>query len=290
MSAAAAALVVAAAVAHASWNYFAKRAGASGLLFVWLYTVWSMVLFAPAAAWWLASNGLPSGLVEWGFILGSMLIHTAYFGLLQRGYAAGDLSVVYPIARGVGPVLAIAGAVALLGERPSVRALVGGGLVCIGVVGLGFLGRTRPRYGGSQPHSGLVYAVLTGVMIASYTIWDAHAVGGLGIAPLTFAWLSMVGRFAVLSPFAWRRRAELRPLWDRQRSAVVAVGTLAPTAYLLVLVAFTLAPVSYVAPARELSIVLGTALGAKLLGEAHGAARVAAAATVLAGVALLATG
>lgn len=248
-------------------------------------------MFAVPAGWLVAVRGLSLGLVEWGSILGSMLLHTAYFTLLQRGYATGDLSVVYPIARGVGPVLAIAGGVVLLGEEPSLRALAGGLLVCTGVVGLGLLGRARPRVtGGVRASRAIVYAALTGVMIACYSVWDAYAVDGLGISPVLFAWMGMVGRFILLAPFAWHRRAGLRELWNRQRRAVVAVGTLAPVAYLCVLVAFTLAPVSYVAPARELSIVLGTALGAKLLGEAQGAARVAAAVTVLAGVGLLAIG
>lgn len=294
MSGAALLLVVAAAFAHAVWNLFAKRAGSAGVVFIWLYTAVALVLYAPAAWWQLAVTDVSLGVTEAGFILGSTVLHLAYFSLLQRGYAIGDLSIVYPVARGLGPVLAVVGAVVLFGEGPSLQALVGAMLVCAAIAGLGIAGWAASSLartaGPTLVGVALTYAALTGMAIACYTLWDAHAVGSLGVPPLVFTWTSELGRCMLLAPVILRRRAALRDVWREHRTPVVAVGTLSPLAYILVLTAFTIAPVSYVAPVRELSIVIGTALGAKLLGEGQGRIRVVAAAIVVIGVALVVTG
>lgn len=283
------ALVVSAAFLHALWNFHAKRAASAGTPFLVLSTSLSAIVYAPFALWQLATTSVSLGLVEVGSILGSVALHSVYLFVLQRGYVVGDLSIVYPVARGLGPVFTITGAMIFLHERPSAQVLVGGLVVCAAVISLGFVG-ARGSPAGHETVRALGFASLTGVAIACYTLWDAHAVSALAIAPLLFTWSSSLVRLAILSPVAWRRHATLWDTWRRHRRDVIAVATLAPLAYLLVLNAFTMAPVSNVAPVREIGIVIATALGTHLLGEGHQSLRLAVAATVLCGVVMVVTG
>jgi drug/metabolite transporter (DMT)-like permease len=285
MSGTAFALVVGAAVAHAVWNLYAKRAGSAGAVFAWLYAGTGALLYAPLAVLVVVLTDARLAAPQLAFMGGSVVLHTVYVVLLQRGYAAGDLSVVYPVARGLGPLLAVAGAIALLGERPRAVSLAGALAVCIGVAVLGLSARGPAPVGGASRALG--YAGATGVAIACYTLWDAYAVAVLAIPPLLFDWVNNVGRWALLTPHAWRRRDAVARVWRLHRTEVLVVGALFPLAYILVLVAYTLAPVTHVAPARELSIVIGTVLGARVLAEGATAPRVAAALTVLAGVVVL---
>jgi drug/metabolite transporter (DMT)-like permease len=272
--------VVTAAVAHAGWNLFAKRVPHGGALFVWLSAVCGVVWLLPfvvvtvlrdgmAGAWWLAFSV-------------SGVIHLGYFVLLQRGYRVGDLSVVYPLARGTGPLLSVVAAVWLLGERPGIPALIGAAAVVGGVFVIGGLG--------IKGAGGVGYGLATGALIATYTLWDAHAVTALATPPIVL----MTGSFAVesvlLAPYALARRQEVKALWREHWLPVVAVAVLSPLAYLLVLFAMRLAPVSLVAPARELSIVVGSLGAWLLLKEPNPVRRLTGAVIVLAGVAAIAVG
>lgn len=282
MTALALGLVLLSALLHATWNLLAKRAG-GGPPFVALFSLLTTLLLAPPALWLAAREGFPSPL-GWGFVAGSAVLHLLYFLALQRGYRRGDLSLVYPVARGSGPLLATAAAVLLLGERPSGQALAGALLIVAG----GFVLGGGARGAGARP--ALAWGLLTGVFIAGYTVLDAAAVTRLGLPPLLYLWLAEVGRTLLLAPVALRRRGEVRQLWRERRGAALGVALLSPLAYLLVLFAMRLAPVSYVAPAREVSILLGALLGARLLAEGQGRRRLLAAAGVALGVALLALG
>ncbi|MER5388940.1 EamA family transporter [Saccharopolyspora sp. NPDC002686] len=277
-------LVVAAAFAHAGWNFFAKRAGSAGAGFVWLTAACSTVLYLPVAAGVLIWSGAP----PWGnLVLGvlvSAVVHLAYFLLLQRGYAVGDMSVVYPLARGTGPMLAMVIAILVLGERPGWLGAAGGLLVIAGVVVIG-LSDGLPRSGASL--AGVGFGVLTGSLIAVYTVWDAYAVTGLALSPLLYDWANNFARSILLSPYAARRRSQVAEIWREHRASVLAVALLSPLAYILVLFAMQLAPVSLVAPARELSIVIAGLLAWRLLGEAQPGRRMAGAVVVLTGVVLL---
>jgi drug/metabolite transporter (DMT)-like permease len=215
---------------------------------------------------------------------GSGMLHSIYFTTLQRGYAAGDLSVVYPLARGTGPALSVLAAIVVLGERPGPIALVGAALVVAAVLSLALGGRRLP----SGPAVG--FALATGVTIAAYTIWDAHAVNALAQPAIAYYWGSEVSRALVLAGPALRDRAALRLAWTEDRRAILGVGILSPLAYILVLVALTLAPVSVVAPGREASIVIASLLGAHVLREGDVARRMVAALVIVAGIACLALG
>ncbi len=276
-------LIVASAVCHATWNLLAKQAG-GGAAFVWLFGALAAVIYGPLAVLVIVIQRPEFGLSQLVFLGGSVLLHMAYFLLLQQGYRVGDLSVVYPLARGTGPMLSTIGAVLLLGEQPGALGMVGAGLVVLGI----FLMTGSILTLRSASSSGLGFGLLTGVLIASYTLWDKQAVGALAIPPLVLDWSLSVGRAVVLAPVARRRWDEVRRIWREARLQVLGVAVLSPLAYILVLTALTFTPVSYVAPAREISILIGTIFGARLLAEGEGLRRVGAASVLVLGVAVLA--
>jgi drug/metabolite transporter (DMT)-like permease len=277
-------LVLGAAVCHALWNLILKRAGeglGGDLVFVWLFLVCSATMWAPVAAVDLAIEHPHVGWPQLGFMAGSGVLHLAYFFLLQRGYATGDLSVVYPLARGTGPILALAGAIVVLGERPGPVA-IGGGVA----VGLGILGLSRGR--GTPAAVG--YALATGAFIAVYTIWDKHGVDALAVPPILYFWSGDLLRSLILTPYGLRRRRAARAALAAHPRAIVGVAVLAPLAYILVLAALVFTPASYVAPAREVSIAFATGLGVFVLREGDARRRLACAAVIVAGVVALAVG
>jgi drug/metabolite transporter (DMT)-like permease len=281
-------LVLGSALLHATWNLVAKRAGGAtrGPAFVFSFSLLTAVVYAPFA---IAAGGLrapEAGATALWAVLGSALLHVGYFLALQHGYRVGDLSVVYPIARGGGPALATIGAILWFGERPSAWALVGTALV---VAGAAVLATGRPP-AGVRLGPALRWGGVTALFIALYTLWDARAVAQVGVPPLLFLWWSELARTLLLAPLALARRADVAHVWRQHRGAVVAVATLSPLAYLLVLTAFQLAPVSLVAPTREVSVLIGAWLGISVLGEGGRRRRLTAAATMLLGVALLARG
>jgi drug/metabolite transporter (DMT)-like permease len=275
------ALVVGAAFAHAGWNLFAKRVPDGGALFVWLTAAVAVLVQLPVAAVIVAREGMPG--VWWPALGVSGLVHLGYFLLLQRGYRVGDLSVVYPLARGTGPLLSVVAAIWLLRERPGVPALVGAVAVVTGVFVIGGLG-----IGGRV--SGVGYGIATGALIAAYTLWDAHAVTALAVPPVVLMAGSALVETVLLAPYAFARRREVAAVWRDHRLPVLAVAVLSPLAYVLVLFAMRLAPVSLVAPARELSIVVASLAGWLLLREPNPGRRVTGAVIVLAGVASIALG
>src|SRR5688572_6928076 len=118
MSLAALALVVVGAFIHAYWNLLVKRA-AGDPAFVWLFSFTSALIYLPVVVVLIALEPLDYGPTEWALILSSGVLHLAYAVTLNHGYRVGDLSVVYPIARGTGPLISSLGAIVLLGERPS---------------------------------------------------------------------------------------------------------------------------------------------------------------------------
>jgi drug/metabolite transporter (DMT)-like permease len=281
------ALVLAAAFVHATWNLLAKRAGDGGPAFVWLFNSLSLLIYAPFAVAVVVLQRPHLGPVELVFMLGSGVLHLGYFLLLQRGYGVGDLSLVYPLARGTGPLIATAAAIAFFGERPTLLALSGVVLITAGV----FLLAWQPgAIKGSGLNLGVAYGLLTGASIAAYTLWDKHAVSALLIPPLLQNWSATLVSVASLTPLALRRRGKVVAVWREYRSEVLGVALLTPLSYILILTALISAPVSYVAPAREVSILIGTAMGASLLAEGDAKRRFLAAGAVVLGVAALALG
>lgn len=284
-------LVLLSAVFHATWNLFAKRSS-GGVPFVWLFDTASVLIYAPLALWvWMLRPGAEPfalGWTELAVVLGSALLHLAYFLSLQRGYRAGDLSLVYPLARGTGPLFSVLVAVLVFGERPTPPASAGALLVVLSV--FIFAGGGAVLRSGGPARRALRFGLVTGGFIAAYTLFDKVAVSTLLFPPLVFNWLGNAGRAVLLTPLALKRWPEVQLEWHQHRLEVLAVALLSPLAYILVLSALVFTPVSYVAPAREVSILFGTLLGARFLAEGDVRQRLTAAAVMLLGVALLAFG
>ena len=289
MTAAALGLILIAAICHAAWNLLAKRVG-GGPGFAWLFTGMSTVLYAPlgVAALLIVRPRLTGE--AWLFIAGNGVLHVAYLLALLRGYRVGDLSVVYPVARGMGPMLAALAAIVLLGERPTPVAFCGIALIGVGVFFLaGGSGSDEARdRDDRRTLPGVAWGLVTGGVIAAYTVWDKHAVSTLALPALFYDWAGGAVRAIALLPIAARRPDEVRAAWHRHRREALAIALLAPLAYVLVLTALASSPVSYVAPAREVSILIGAMLGARLLGEGDLRRRIPAAAAIVVGVVALA--
>lgn len=279
-------LVLLAAIAHAAWNFLAKGAqGGQG--FVWLYTVAASVLYLPVLVVALIVAPGPLGWEAFVFMAGSGALHTVYASLLQRGYRTGDLSLVYPLARGTGPLISTIAAIAIFGERPGLVALLGAGLIVLAVLALA---RPAPEAGGEHGRAARI-AVLTGVAIAGYTLWDKQAVDALALSPIVYYWGTNTANALLLTATVLRgRRGSVSVAWRTSKAAAAGVALLSPLAYVLILFALARAPVSAVAPARELSILIGTLLGTTVLAEGEGMRRFAAAAAIVIGVVALTVG
>lgn len=279
-------LVFTSAVMHATWNLLAKQAG-GGILFVWMFTTLSTVIYVPVVLVVVFVQQPFLTLLHLPFILGSIALQLIYFLLLTKGYRTGDLSLVYPLARGTGPLLASVAAIAFLGERPTGIALVGILLIAVGIFLLAGNWRKLCDLG---TRKAVMYALLTGVVIAAYTIWDKNLVSTLLLSPLLLQWANDLGRALFLTPFALRRWDEVRTQWRSHRIRVLGVAVLAPLSYTLVLSALVFSPVSYVAPTRAVSILFGTIMGARLLTEGDTLRRLLAACVVVLGIVALTLG
>lgn len=348
MSPTAIALILVAAVAHASWNLLSKQASVTGAVsFIWLMSAAGTALYAPVIviAVLVAHPHLTA--LSWAFMAGTGVLQAAYFLFLQSGYRLGDLSLVYPIGRGTGALLAALAGIVILGERPGAVAIAGIGCIVAGIIVIGIPARnggggpaaatagTAPATGvasipeatgitlateagitaatraapatGAAPAASAAeatgiarrapsalrataFALLTGMFIASYTLWDKYAVSTLRTPPLLQGYAAfpvMFGVFALQARSAGDRTARV---WRAYRPQILGAAVLAPLAYILVLIALSFTAVAAVAPAREVSVLFGVLLGRRLLGEGSLPRRLAAAAAIVAGIVAIAIG
>jgi len=293
MPASALALVILAGLIHACWNIAAKKAGGD-VRFSFFSSVVMMVVWAPVGLW-LGWQQVPSwGVLEWALIATSGLIHAVYFVVLLRGYRKADLTVVYPLARGSGPLLSSLVAILFLGEQ--ISALGGGGILAV-VAGVflvaGGPGLFRNTHGAEKRqriHKGMLYGLLTGVFIASYTVVDGYAVKVVLVSPILVDYFGNFVRLAFLLPSVLRDPVQARSLWRVQWKYAAVVGIISPVSYVLVLYAMQVAPLSHVAPAREVSMLFAALLGGQLLGEGDRIVRFFGAACIGVGVMALALG
>jgi drug/metabolite transporter (DMT)-like permease len=287
------------------------------------------VLYFPVAGVTLALTrprlaGLPTV-----FLAGTAVLHVGYSLLLQNGYRLGDLSVVYPIGRGTGALLAALGGIVLLSEYPGPAGVAGIVLIVAGVIAIGLPGQgnatpvpgrgdaasslatlstiateisattsgtsavldtpvdpatdiTKP--GQVKVSLGVAFALLTGVFIAAYTLWDSYAVSRLHIPPMIEVWAASAGICLALAPLVLRDRARVAAVWSAFRAQILGAGLLSPLAYVLVLTAVRFTAISAVAPVREVSVLFGVLLGRRLLGEGSLPRRLAAAAAIVTGI------
>lgn len=280
-------LVVAAALIHATWNLLAKRAAAAGAPFVFAYNVVATVAYLPWVLWLLATREqVWSWAIAFCFVA-SAIIHLGYSLCLQRGYQVADLSVVYPIARGTGPLFSSIGAFILLGEPPTWLGVVG--LLAV-VVGIGCISTQGNLAAFRQPkgQEGVRWGLSTGSLIATYTVVDGYGVKVLGIHPVLIDWFSNFLRLFLLGPLMLKRPAQMMKAMQGHWWLAVGVGLFSPLSYILVLTAVDMgAPLSLVAPAREMSMMIGAIFGMLILREPINIWRVAGCATIIAGVVLL---
>jgi drug/metabolite transporter (DMT)-like permease len=275
-------LVAIAAFAHATWNLIAKRAAHSKHV-IWFSSMAETLLFLPVAVWIVRASYASLGWKAAVFLAATGILHIFYFDALQKGYRAADLSVVYPLARGTGPLLTFFGAIVTLGERPSLLSSGGALMVTGGVLLIsGFRGTTRG--------AGIFWGLATGVMIACYTLTDGYSVKVLLVSPFLVEYAGCVFRLFGLSSRGWNDRRdlarELRLYWKH----ALSIAILLPAGYILVLFAMRIAPVSHVAPIREMSMLLAAFFGTRFLEEGNTASRIGGAGLIAAGVAALAAG
>ncbi len=269
------AIVLSSALIHATWNALIKSDTRDRLSsFAVLMTAGGLF-----AALFLPFLPMPDA-AAWPYLIASVVIHNVYYFVLLRAYALGDLSLVYPIARGLAPVLVGLVSGKLVGEVLSLREAAGLGLVSLGILGLAFAGGlpiVRDRWA-------IVYAVATAITIAAYTIAD-----GLGARasaePLSYiVWLSFLETPWVLAAALWTRgwlffRHARREIWKSG-----AGGIIAATGYGLAIWALAHGGMAHVAALRETSVLFAALFGAYLLKEGFGPRRVVAALTILAGL------
>lgn len=268
------ALALASAGLHAGWNLLIKTSG-DRFSAAWGQFLFGGLVFLPL----LLVIGLPDLGAVWPYLLITGCVHIVYVGGLVRAYDLGEFSLVYPLARGTGAVLAALGGVLLLGDHLNAAAWL-----AVGVVAIGLMTLAGPASGEA---TAIGWALLTALAIGAYTTADAagsRASDGVayGLASIlaTAVSLSVVGVargrlpvFVESARFAWRR--------------YLVAGVCLTVAYTLVMVAVRYAPVGYVAVLRESSVVIGAAVGWLMLGERLGGRRLASSAVVACGLALL---
>ena len=293
MPASALALVVLAGLIHAIWNIAAKKAGGDAR-FAAFSSMLGTVIWAPVALWF-GWNVVPGwGALEWAFVAVSGVLHVLYYVILLRGYRRADLTVVYPMARGSGPLLSSLVAIVLLDERITAFGLLGIAGVVAGVFliagGPALFRAAHDPAKRAMVRKGMAYGLATGVFIASYTVVDGYAVKFLLMSPILLDYLSNFVRLGFLAPVVLRDRPAAAALWRSQWKYALVVALISPIGYVLVLFAMQVAPLSHVAPAREVSMLFAALIGGHLLGEGDRLLRIIGAACIAFGVMALALG
>lgn len=275
-----AALVLLAAFLHAAWNALVKSghdrlvvltiANGTGILVSLL-----IVPFVPLP--------LPA---SWPFMLASVVLHTGYYFFLIHAYRVGDLSHVYPLARGLSPLLVAGLAAGFANEIPSFWGMAGVALACAGVASLAF-DAGPPWRGDRRP---LAYAVGTAVFIAAYTLADGMGVRRAGHALGYIVWLMLLDGFPIVLFTTWLRRRHLIAVLERNWRTGCTSGVLQFAAYGLVIWAMSLGAMASVSALRETSVLFAAIIGALALKERVGGLRIAAAILVTVGIVLMRVG
>jgi drug/metabolite transporter (DMT)-like permease len=270
-------LVLTAAVLHAAWNAMAKSGGTPELSIASYQLVGSLVCIVLAV--WLP---FPDREV-WPMIIGSVVIHNIYYFALARAYRSGDLSQVYPLFRGVAPVLVACGAAVVAHEYLTLGTIAGIVCISLGVVSLAF----RTATFGAMPRAAVAWGSATAVLIAAYTVVD-----GLGIRTSSnklsyIVWLFILEVVPIGIIMLATRRTQWFDYMRGNRWTVIGCGVASATAYGLVIYAMSLGAMAVVSSLRETSVIFATIIGALFLREPFGTARIQAAALVAVGIILM---
>ncbi|WP_336297990.1 DMT family transporter [Providencia sp. PROV255] len=277
------AMILTASVAHAVWNIASKYKKEDTLVFVWAYSCTSALLWVPISLI-LIVNGQQN--FNWQLVVAALIssiLHIAYSLILQSGYERVELGIVYPIARGSGPVLTILFATLFMGEQLSAHALFGALLVIAGI----FVVTGNPFRSRSRPLQGLLWGAVTGAGIACYTLWDGYSVITLHLEPVSYYASTILLQSLIMTPAVMRRQHHIQTVVRIDIIPILIIAVCSPLAYILVLTAMQSMPLALVAPLRESSIVIGSLFSYYLFRENHLARRIAGAVVVLSGIAVI---
>ncbi len=267
---------------HAYWNMVLKRTS-GGFTFIWLFTVVTVILYTPII---ISISGRVIEMMDLRMAticILSMIFHLLYFIFLDKAYKYGDLSIIYPVARGIAPAITIIIAIVFLNENLTNSQTLSVVMVIIGTLVLSGI-HHKPN---QKILSSLLYAILCGFMVSIYTIVDKIAVANHNLSPFLIDYVNNVGRVIILLPFVIKNTVQLRHTFEQYWKEAIIIATLSPLSYILILIAMKSAPVSLVSPLRQMSIVLSGILGVRVLCESKEYTKVAGILITFLGVILL---
>jgi drug/metabolite transporter (DMT)-like permease len=251
-------VVLLAAALHAGWNALVKS-GADPFLDTVLITTGVAVVAAAA----LLFMPLPAA-ASWPFLIASVVVHLAYYGLLILAYRGGDLSLMYPVMRGSAPAITAVMAALILGEQPSLGGWAGVMLVSVGVL---LLAVDSPRSGGREGFRPLLFALLNAGVIVAYSLVDATGARHSGHAFSYTAWMLLITGILFFSLVARGRGRHIARHLQAHVSKGLIGGACTLGSYSLALWAMTRVPIAPVAALRETSIVFSALLAVFILKE-----------------------
>ena len=266
---------------HALWNLLLKRSQEK-----YIAMGWQVILSGVLAFFLLLFTGLPPRSM-WLFALISMALEAVYFILLSNAYSDHDFSLVYPIARGTAPAFLMLWSVLFLNESVTPGGVLGVGLIVSGMVIIGATSLLQNR--GSRLHvRGVIVALCVALIISLYTLIDGTAVKNgppLPYALTMFLFVPVLTTAYNVRRFGW---GQFVSAWRGPRIPLILTAVLGVTAYLLALIAYSSAPLSYSGAIREVSVVIGAFLGWRFLEEPMGGTRVLGSFTIFVGILVIA--
>ncbi len=266
---------------HTTWNLLLKQAGEKFIAAWWTVVIGGVVSLAA-----LLFIGLPPREV-WKFVVFSVLVEAAYFTTLSYAYQDHDFSLIYPLARGTAPAFLLIWSLSFLGERLTSAGLLGLGMIVCGLLIIGI--STLLQAESKRVHlKGIALGLMTALFISIYTAIDGTAVKqghALQYAFVVFALIPVMVTPFVLRQYDW---LEVLHAWNMQRVRFLVVGLLSVFSYLIALLAYAFAPLSYSGAIREVSVVMGAFAGWQFLGEKLGGTRLIGAAVIFTGVLVIA--
>ncbi len=283
MSGLALTIVFIAAFLHATWNTMAKRSRKK-IVFVWWFQLFALIFYLPMFLHYWPVTTVDQ--VGWACILASGIIHFFYFLFLGGAYERGDLSLVYPISRGSGPLFVPLLAVLFIQEQLQLIGVVGILLIILGIYVI--------HLQAFSWHAALVplktmggdsffWSFGTGLTIAVYSLVDK--IGVDHVFPPVFIYCMFIVCWLILTPYVFiRERGNIRPEWTANKYTILLVGFLVLFTYMSVLFAMRLSKVSYVVAVREVSIVFSALYGVFLFGEKYLSQKVAGSVLIACGV------
>lgn len=274
-------LVLLAAILHASWNALVK-VGGDALVRLAIINATAGLCALP----FLFVVDIPDP-ASWRYLGASALIHQAYYFFLVLSYKNGDLSHVYPIARGVAPLLVAIGAFLFAGETLSILGVIAVGIICAAIMSLSLSGPRSSAATIPDSSKAAFFALCTGAMIAGYTVCDGLGARAAISVSGYIAWLFVVDALPIVFIAVLLRRRTLFTTFRRHALTGTLGGAFSIGAYGLVIWAMSLTPMTYVSALRETSVILAALIGTRLLREPFGMRRIYAAVLVSAGVVLL---